>query len=76
MLIKTFTDLATGKPSKEESGHMKEMSKQIMSAALRIWKRAYSTGHFVFFCIPATFKVKLSAAFDHLLFKKIAGYLR
>lgn len=76
MLIKILADLARGKRSKEASGHVKEMSKEMMSAALRTWKRACSTGHFVFLCIPVTFKVKLSAAFDHFLFKKIAGYPR
>lgn len=48
----------------------------MVDAARRIWKREYFTGHFVFLCIPVTFKVKLFAAFDHFLFQKITGYLR
>ena len=76
MLIKIFADLVIGKPSKEESGPGREMNKWMVGAALRMWKRAYSTGHFVFLCIPVTFKVKLFAAFDHFLFQKITGYLR
>lgn len=64
------------KCSEEESRPVREMSKWMLDAALRIWKKAYSTGHFLFLCIPVTFKVKLFAAFNHFLFQKIKDFLR